>query len=162
GRTLPSGARNLTRSGPVPVMRHTIFNSSPTCGGTRPGPSASPHNDASRLVPRISFRSPPTPNRDGMAHGVCPLELPVSPARAATDDPSGGVAIESLTVDSNEDGSVAALTEREVEGAGSSGRQWDGDDLPTFGVDGQSAVAPFEAQRFDVGAGGFRDAQAVQ
>src|SRR5436190_518560 len=85
-----------------------------------------------------------------------------STARDATHDPSGGVAIESLTVDSNEDGSFAALTDREVDGAGSSGRQWDGDDLPTFAVDGQSAVAPFEAQRFDVGAGGFRDAQAVQ
>jgi hypothetical protein len=67
GCSARSGAREITRSGPVPVIRHTIFNSSPTRGGTRPGPNASPHTDASRLVPRI-FTAPPAPNSDGVAH----------------------------------------------------------------------------------------------
>src|SRR5882762_2325581 len=53
-------------SGPVPVMRQTIFNLSPARGGTR-CPNARPQSCPFVLVPRISWFEDSVPQRDGVA-----------------------------------------------------------------------------------------------
>jgi hypothetical protein len=57
-----------TCNGPVPVIRQTIFNSSPLRGGICPGPRARPHSWPWTLVPWISFGLPSVPNDEGVEH----------------------------------------------------------------------------------------------
>jgi hypothetical protein len=49
-----------------------------------------------------------------------------------------------------------------VDCASGARRERDGDDLAALAPHGQRAVAAFGAERFDVGAGRFTDAQPVQ
>ena len=78
------------------------------------------------------------------------------------DDPSGGVAVEACAVVAEEDRSLAAFADREVDGAGGSGCERDGDDLAALAQDREGAVPAFEAERFDVRADRFGDAQPVE
>jgi hypothetical protein len=51
GCGLPSGAAKATRNGPEPVILQTILSSSPTCSGTRSGPSTRPQSSPLVLAP---------------------------------------------------------------------------------------------------------------
>jgi hypothetical protein len=72
------------------------------------------------------------------------------------------VAVAALAVCADEDRPFAVFPDGEVDGAGGAGREGDGDDLGALAQDGEGAVAAFEAEGFDVGAGGFGDPQAVE
>jgi hypothetical protein len=87
GCRLPLGEVTVMCNGPVPVIRQTIFNSSPLCGGMCPGPRARPHSWPRLLVPWTSFGLALVPNNEGVEHllvggAVAPeggKELPTMP-----------------------------------------------------------------------------------
>jgi hypothetical protein len=61
-----------------------------------------------------------------------------------------------------QDWSVLAFTDGEVDGAGGSGRHGDEDGLATFAKDGEGAVSAFETETLDVRADCFGDSQSVE
>ena len=93
--------------------------------------------------------------------GSDPLGDP-GPASDAAHDPARGVPIESVAVGAAEDRSFAAFTDGEIDRPRGAGRERDGHDLAALAQDRQGAVAAFEAELFDVGAGRFGDAQPVE
>jgi hypothetical protein len=62
------------------------------------------------------------------------------------------VAVESFAMMSQEDRPLDPFSDGEIDGAGGSGSERDGDDLGALGQHRERAVAPFEAEGFDVGA----------
>ena len=78
------------------------------------------------------------------------------------NDPSGTVAVHSLAVGAHEDGTGEALAYRQVDRPGCARRQGDGHHLPALAQHSQGAVAPLQAEGFDVGAKGLLHPQAVQ
>ncbi len=99
---------------------------------------------------------------EGVAKGVRPDRLvDPRPTRQASHDPPGGVAIEPLPVPSKEDRALQTLADGEVDGAGRARRKRDGDDLAALAQHRQGAMAAFESERLDVGAGRLRHTQPV-
>ena len=76
----------------------------------------------------------------------------------AAHDPARAVAVHSLTVRAQEDRSVEPFTDREVDRAGGTRGERDGDDLAALAQHGQGAVATFEAEFVDVRAECLGDA----
>jgi hypothetical protein len=100
---------------------------------------------------------------EGVAQGVGPDLL--GDARSTSDaahDPSGGVAIQALTGDAEEDRALDPLADRQVDGPGGSGRERNGCYFAALAPNGEDAVATFDAHVFDVGPEGLGDAQAVE
>jgi hypothetical protein len=83
-------------------------------------------------------------------------------AGCPADDAPGAVTVQPSPVDSDEDGSVAAFADGQVNRTGGGRCERDGDHLATLGGDDQRAVAAFGAQALDVSAGCLRCSQAVQ
>ena len=77
-------------------------------------------------------------------------------------DPPGAVPIQPTAIGGQEDRSLAALADRQVDRPGGPRRERDGDDLAALAGDHQGAVPALDAQRLDAGAGGFGDAQPVE
>ncbi len=71
--------------------------------------------------------------------GPTRLAMPAS-SGDATHDPPRGVAVESLVVSAEEDGSLAALADREVDGASSARRERHGHDLAALTQDREGAM----------------------
>ena len=82
-------------------------------------------------------------------------------AGEATHDPPGGVSVEAFAVPSEEDRSLDAFTDRQVDRAGCARCRWDGHDLAALAQHGEGAMPALEAERFDVGAECFGDSQPV-
>ncbi len=78
------------------------------------------------------------------------------------DDPRGAVPVQPPTVRSQEEGSVAALADGQVDRPGGARGERDGDDLAALASDHQGAVPALDAQGLDAGAGGFGDTQPVE
>jgi hypothetical protein len=78
------------------------------------------------------------------------------------DDVGGAVPVQPPTVRSQEEGSVPALADGQVDRPGGARCEWDGDDLAALAGDDQGAVPALDAQGLDAGAGGFGDAQPVE
>jgi hypothetical protein len=72
------------------------------------------------------------------------------------------VPVQSLAIGGQEDRPFAALTDGQVDRPRSPRRERDGDDLAAFAGDDQRPVAALDAERLDVGTGGFGDPQAIQ
>src|SRR5947209_1022116 len=98
-----------------------------------------------------------------MAQGVGPNSFG-DPGFAgdAAHDASGGVTVEAFAVVADKDGSVVAFPDGEIDGPGGAGCKGDGDDLAALAPDRERAVAAFEAEGFDVGAGRLGDPQPVE
>jgi len=84
------------------------------------------------------------------------------PAGDPADDPPSAMAVQPPPIGGQEDGSFAALADRQVDCPGSARRERDGDDLHALAGDHQGAVPALDAERLDVGVRGFRDAQPVE
>jgi hypothetical protein len=84
------------------------------------------------------------------------------PSGDAAHDPSRRVAVDPTVVGSDEDRSLAAFTDREINGPRRAGRQRDGHDLATLAQDRERAVAALQAEVLDIGADGFGDPQPVE
>ena len=80
----------------------------------------------------------------------------------AADDPPGAVPVQPPAIGGQEDRSVAALADGQVDRPGGARRERDRDHLATLAGDHQGPVPPFDAQRFDAGAGGLGDPQPVE
>jgi hypothetical protein len=80
----------------------------------------------------------------------------------ASHDPRRGMSVDPFTVRSGEDGSFAAFTDREVDGACGPRCERDRHDLAALAQNREGAVAALEPTRFDVGADRFGDPQSVQ
>ena len=78
------------------------------------------------------------------------------------DDPPGAVPVQPPAIRGQEDGSFAALADGQVDRPRGARRERDGDDLAALAGDHQGPVAALDAERFDVGAGGFGDPQPVE
>ena len=99
---------------------------------------------------------------EGVAEGVWPYWLvDAGLAGQPAYDPPGGVAVESFAIVSPKDRPLDPFSDGEIDGAGGSGSEWDGDDLAALAQHRERAVASFEAEGFDVGAERFGDTQAV-
>ena len=61
-----------------------------------------------------------------------------------------------------QDRSRGALADRQIDGAGGAGHEWDASGLVALADDAQDAVTAFEAEVLDVGPARFTDPQAVQ
>ena len=97
-----------------------------------------------------------------MAEGVRPnCFVDTGPPGHPPDGPASRVAVEALAVAVYEDRPAHALPDREVDRPRCSRGQRDGHDLAALAQHGERAVAALEAERFDVGADGFRDSEAV-
>ena len=77
------------------------------------------------------------------------------------DDPPCGVAVEPLTVPTQEDRALHPLADGQVERTRSARGERDDDDLAPFPQHSQGAMAAFHAECRDVGAERLRDPQAV-
>ena len=75
----------------------------------------------------------------------------------AVHDPGGSVTVETSPVGVEEQRALAAFADREVDGAGRSGREWDDYGLAALAQNGQGAVSSFETERLDVRTSCFRD-----
>jgi len=86
------------------------------------------------------------------------------PARRAIrrTDPSGRMSVEPATVNVDEDRSVEALPDRQVDGPGHSWCERHGGDLAALAQHGQRPMTTFQAEGFDVGADRFGHPQPVQ
>jgi hypothetical protein len=78
------------------------------------------------------------------------------------DDPPGAVPVQPPATGSEEDGSLAALADRQVNRPRCARRERNGDDLAALAGDHQGPVAALDAEVRDAGAGGFGDPQPVQ
>jgi len=76
----------------------------------------------------------------------------------SSDDARGGVTIESLTVESEEQRTFATLANGEVDSSSGPWCERDDDGLAALAQDRESSMAAFEAECFDVRAGCFGDA----
>ena len=92
-----------------------------------------------------------------------PRHLTVAPSRAMlTGRPGyeGGHDIRGVAV--QRDRPVTRFPNREVDGPGRAGGQWNGQDLAALAQDDECAVAKFQAEHLDVGPGGLRRPKPVQ
>jgi hypothetical protein len=80
----------------------------------------------------------------------------------AADDPAGAVPVQSAACGGEEDGSFAALADRQVDRPRCPRCERDDGFLAAFAGDGQGAVAALDGQVVDVGADGFGDPQYVE
>src|SRR5215472_3416702 len=80
----------------------------------------------------------------------------------AADDPPGAVPLEPRPARGQEDGSLAAFADCEVDRAGGPRRERDQSPLAALAHDGQSAVTALDAERLDVRADRLGYPQAVQ
>jgi hypothetical protein len=71
------------------------------------------------------------------------------------------VAVEPFAVVSQEDRALDPFAYGEINRPGSSRSERDSDDLAALAQDRERAMAPFEAERFDVSTEGFGHTQAV-
>jgi hypothetical protein len=78
-------------------------------------------------------------------------------ANNTADDTPGTAPVQSAAVGGEEDWSIAALTDRQVDRPCRARRERDGDDLAALAGDHQSPVPALHAQGLDVGTGGLRD-----
>ena len=78
------------------------------------------------------------------------------------DDPPSAVAVQPAAIGGQEDRSLAALADGQVDRPRGARRKRDGDHLAALAGDHQGAVPTLDAQGLDVGACGFRHAQPVQ
>jgi hypothetical protein len=72
------------------------------------------------------------------------------------------MAIETNSVDAEEDRPLAALADCKIDSAGGAWGQWDSDNLPALAHDSESSVYPFESECLDIGTGRLRDSQSVE
>jgi hypothetical protein len=72
------------------------------------------------------------------------------------------MSVEPATVNVDEDRSVEALPDRQVDGPGHSWCERHGGDLAALAQHGQRPMTTFQAEGFDVGADPFGHAQTVQ
>lgn len=79
-----------------------------------------------------------------------------------THNPPGGVTVDSFTGTFHEDRALEALTDRKIEDSGDARRQRHRHNLPALASHRQDPMTALQAQRLDIGAQGFRDAQPVQ
>jgi hypothetical protein len=95
---------------------------------------------------------------------VCgPMGLGYSGAAGdPADDPPGAMPVQPAAIGGQEDRSFGALADGQVDRPCGARRQRNGDDLAAFAGDDQGPVPAFDAQDFDVGAGGLGDPQAVE
>jgi hypothetical protein len=84
------------------------------------------------------------------------------PAGYPLDDPPSSMPVQPTPIRGQEDGPFTAFTDGQVDRAGGARRERDGDDLAARAGDHQGAVASFDAQGLDAGAGGLGDPQPVQ
>jgi len=73
--------------------------------------------------------------------------------RDTSNDPARAVAVEATAVRAEEDRSLAPLADCEVDSAGRTWCERDGNDLAPLSQDGEGPMSAFEAQRLDVGTG---------
>jgi hypothetical protein len=92
--------------------------------------------------------------RDGLADPGTASDL--------ADDTPGAVPVQTPPVRGQEHRAASALADSQVNRPGRPRREPDGDDLAAHAGNGQGAVAAFQAQVLDVGAGSFGDPQPVQ
>jgi hypothetical protein len=72
------------------------------------------------------------------------------------------VPVEALPVGAEEDGSVEAFADGQVDGPGGAGRQRDGHDLAALAADRQGAMAPLHAQGVDVRSDRLGDPEPIE
>jgi transposase len=77
------------------------------------------------------------------------------PSGDTPDDTTGRVSIDPLAVGSDEDRSLAAFPDHQIDGAGRAGRHRYGHDLATLAQDRERAVPALQAEVLDVDADGF-------
>jgi hypothetical protein len=65
-------------------------------------------------------------------------------ARHAADDPGGAMPVQSLPVRGDEQGPLGALADRQVDRAGGTRRERDGEDIAALAGDDQGPVASFQ------------------
>jgi hypothetical protein len=98
-----------------------------------------------------------------MAQGVRPDPLPNPGSAGDTpDDPGGGVTVEPLTVDVEEERPFAAFADCEIDGTSGAWRERDDHGLAALAQDCEGAVATLEAERLHVGAGRFRNSKSIE
>ena len=84
------------------------------------------------------------------------LLIDPAPLGESLDDPSRPMPIQAAgPVPVEEDGSLFAFTNTEVDGAGGAGSEGDGDDLATLTPDGEGPMPPLRSEMFDVRAERF-------
>ena len=98
-----------------------------------------------------------------MPQGVRPDRLG-DPGAAGdpADDPPSAVPVQPSAIGGQEDPSVAALVDGQVDRPGGARRERDRNHLATLAGDHQGPVPPLDTQRFDAGAGGLRHPQPVE
>jgi hypothetical protein len=82
--------------------------------------------------------------------------------RDPADDPGGAVPVQPAAIGGQEDWSLAAFADGQVERPGGPWCERDGGHLAALAGDDQGAVPAFDAQRLDVGAGDLGDPQPVE
>jgi hypothetical protein len=98
-----------------------------------------------------------------VAEGVGPDALGYPrPSSDATYDPSGRVTIDPHPIRSNEDRSLAALTDHEIDSPGRPGRQGDGHNLAPLAQNREGAVPALQPEVLDNRADRFRYPQPVE
>ena len=83
-------------------------------------------------------------------------------AGGLADDPPGTVPVQPPPVRGQEHWPAGPFARGQVDRAGGTERERDGDDLAALAGDRQGPVPAFDAQVLDVSAGGLRDPQPVQ
>src|SRR6266536_1982635 len=83
-------------------------------------------------------------------------------ASGLADDPGGPVAVQPTAVRGQEDRSLTAFADGQVDRPRGAGCERDGDDLAALAGDDKRPVPALDAQVLDVGAGGFGDLQPVE
>jgi hypothetical protein len=81
------------------------------------------------------------------------------PAGHPPHDSPGAVTVETVAVGTEEDRSLAAFADGEVDRPRRAGSEGDRDDLAALAQDRESPMPSLQADRLDVGPGGLRDAQ---
>ena len=80
----------------------------------------------------------------------------------ASNDPAGPVAVKSSALGTDEDRTVGALANGEIDGPGGPRCERDDDRLAALAQDGEGAVSALEAESLDVCADRLGDSQPVE
>jgi hypothetical protein len=72
-------------------------------------------------------------------------------AGQATHDPPGSVPVEAFALRAEEDRSLDTLADGQIDSAGGTRRERDGDDLAALAQNREGAMPALDAERFDVG-----------
>ena len=91
-----------------------------------------------------------------------PIGLAMPGPGDAADDAAGSVTVEALTASGDEDRAAGAFADGQVDGAGRSRCQRDGDGLAAFAHDGEGPMSSLDGEGLDVGSDRFGHPQPVE